>query len=69
MAKPYIARISVPVEQFREQLETIPGAVLLREFAPGQVVVTLVSETDFVRLGGLPGVAAAAPDRLEHPDR
>jgi hypothetical protein len=59
----------VPATAFRERLEAIDGARLIRELPPGRVVVALRSPADGDRLAALPGVTAVFADRLEHPDR
>lgn len=64
-----LVRVSLPIEEFREELQEIPGATLVREFAPGRLVVRLPAEAAVERLAALRGVEAVAPDRLEHPDR
>ncbi len=65
----YIVVIEVPTSAFVEQLDAVDGARLVRELAPGRVVVALRSPADRPRLAALPGVTAVLADRLEHPDR
>ena len=56
----------VPATAFRERLEAIDGARLIRELPPGRVVVALRSPADRDRLAALPGVTAVFSDRPEH---
>jgi hypothetical protein len=65
----YIVTVEVPTGEFRERVEAIEGARLIRELPPGRVVVALRSAADRPRLAALPGVTAVLADRLEHPHR
>lgn len=68
MGGPYIVRIELPVEEFRDGLREIPEATLLRELDPGRVVV-IAPPSAVGRLAALPGVREVTPDRLRPMDR
>jgi hypothetical protein len=65
----YIVTVELPAGEFRERVEAIEGARLIRDLPPGRVVVALRSSADLPRLAALPGVTAVLPDRLEHPHK
>ena len=65
MKTAFVVGLSVPVEEFRARLATVPGAVLVQELPHGRVVVVVGSRSGGRDLVSLPGVTSVREDRPE----